>query len=125
MIIVKFTFYTLMLSYNPCEIFKHLNVTEMHGLNFTDCERHDNTPQSAYIAGWCNTIPNSNEHFVFINLSRCNSDIETFGLIMHEMMHMSFDIHNDDISKEEEIITWAETESYKVFEIVNNAKKKL
>jgi len=40
-------------------------------------------------------------------------------------MHMSFDIHNYDISKEEEIITWAENESYKVFEIVNNAKKKL
>jgi len=40
---------------------------------------------------------------------------------MHEMMHMSFDLHTD----EEELITWAELESYKVFEIVNNTKKKL
>jgi hypothetical protein len=124
MIEIKFALYTLLLSYNPCDIFTHYNVTEMHGLNLADCEKHNNTTESAYIAGWCNIIPNSDEHYVFINLSRCNTDIETIGLIMHELMHMSFDIHNYDISKEEEIITWAENESYKVFEIVNNAKNK-
>ena len=125
MIEIKFALYTLLMSYNPCDIFTHYNVTEMHGLNLADCEKHNNTTESAYIAGWCNIIPNSDKHYVFINLSRCNTDIETFGLIMHEFTHLSFDIHNDDISKEEEIITWAENESYKVFEIVNNAKKKL
>jgi hypothetical protein len=121
MIEIKFVLYTLLLSYNPCDIFTHYNVTEMHGLNLVDCEKHNNTTESAYIAGWCNIIPNSDKNFVFINLSRCNTDIETFGLIMHELMHLSFDMHRD----EEEIITWAELESYKVFEIVNNAKKKL
>ena len=38
---------------------------------------------------------------------------------MHEMMHLSIDLHDDDLSKEEEIITWAELESYKVFKLVN------
>jgi hypothetical protein len=97
----------------------------MHGLNLADCEKHNNTNDSAYIAGLCNYVPkvdkdykDGDPKFVFINLSRCNTDIETFGLIMHELMHMSFDLHTD----EEELITWAELESYKVFEVVKKAK---
>jgi len=128
MTVINFTLYTLILSYNPCDIFTHYNVVEMHGLNLVDCEKHNNTKDSAYIAGLCNYVPkvdkdykDGDPKFVFINLSRCNTDIETFGLIMHELMHMSFDLHTD----EEELITWAELESHKVFEIVNNAKKKL
>ncbi len=113
--------YDLLLSYNPCDIFTHYNVTEMHGLNLNDCIRYPNTVQDAYIAGLCNIVPNSDSNFIFINLSRCNSDIETFGLILHELMHMSFDLHTD----EEELISWAENESYKVFEIVINAKNKM
>jgi len=108
--------YDLLFSYNPCEIFTHYNVTEMHGLNLKDCINYNNTNQSAYFAGWCNYIPNSERHYVFINLSRCNNDIETFGLIMHELMHLSFDMHTD----EEQLITWAEEESYEVFELIKN-----
>jgi hypothetical protein len=108
--------YDLLLSYSPCEIFKHYNVIDMHGLNLIDCINHNNSNQSAYIAGWCNYIPNSDRHYVFINLSRCNTEIETFGLIMHELMHLSFDMHTD----EEELITWAENESYEVFELIKN-----
>jgi hypothetical protein len=37
---------------------------------------------------------------------------------MHEMMHHSFFIHNYDIELEEEIITWAEEESHKVYKII-------
>lgn len=110
--------YDLLLSYDPCDIFNYYNVDEMHGLNLHDCMASDNTNQSAYFAGWCNLIPNSNRNYVFINLSRCNTDIETFGLIMHELMHMSFDLHTD----EEELITWAENESYQVFEIITKLK---
>ena len=106
--------YDLLFSYNPCEIFTHYNVDEMHGLNLHNCVNHNNTKESAYIAGWCNIIPKSERHYVFINLSRCNNDIETFGLIMHELMHLSFDMHTD----EEELITWAENESYQVFQLI-------
>lgn len=120
--VIKNKHYNLLLSYDPCEIFTHYNVEEMHGLNLIDCINYNNTNQSAYFAGWCNYIPNSDRHFVFINLSRCNTDIETFGLIMHELMHLSFDLHTE----EEQLITWAENESYKVFETIkNNLKIKL
>jgi hypothetical protein len=116
MIVIERKNYDLLLSYNPCEIFKHYNVDEMHGLNFADCNDYHNTIQSAYFAGWCNYIPNSDRHYIFINLSRCNSDIETFGLVMHELMHLSFDMHTD----EEELITWAENESYEIYNIITN-----
>jgi hypothetical protein len=114
MTIIKKDKYDLLLSYNPCEIFNYYNVSEMHGLNIIDCDRHNNTTENSYIAGWCNIIPDSNRNFVFINLSRCTNDIETFGLIMHELMHLSFDLHTD----EEKLITWAEIESYQVFELI-------
>jgi hypothetical protein len=36
---------------------------------------------------------------------------------MHEMMHLSFDLHTE----EEELITWAEEESYKIVEIIKKS----
>lgn len=119
MIIFNFTLYTLILSYSPCDVFKHFNVTEMHGLTLADCEKYNNTIEDAYIAGLSNVSPIDGKQFVFINLSRCTDDTKTFGLVMHEMMHLSFDLHDNDLSKEEEIITWAELESYKVFKLLN------
>ena len=117
--------YILLLSYNPCDVFTYYNVEEMHGLNMIYCIEHENTTESAYIAGLCNFIPkesgeynNDDPRFVFINLSRCTDDLHTFGLIMHEMMHMSFALHNYDVNKEEEIITWAELEAHEVFKII-------
>ena len=122
--------YILLLSYNPCEVFTYFNVEEMHGLNTIDCATHPNTTDSAYIAGWSNFIPkesgeytDDDPRFVFINLSRCTDSVSTFGLIMHELMHQSFALHNFNVDKEEEIITWAEEEAYEVFKIVENEIK--
>ena len=122
--------YVLLLSYNPCEIFNYFNVEEMHGLNAVDCALYPNTTEDAYIAGWSNFIPkesgeyaDEDPRYVFINLSRCTDDVNTFGLIIHELMHRSFALHNFNVYKEEEIITWAEEESYKVFEIIKNHKQ--
>ena len=117
--IFTFTVYTLILSHNPCDVFEFYNVTEMHGLNLADCENYNNTTEDAYIAGLSNVSPIDGKQFVFINLSRCTDDAKTFGLVMHEMMHLSLDLHGNNLSQEEEIITWAELESYKVFELVN------
>ena len=122
MTIFEFTLYTLILSHNPCDVFKFYKVTEMHGLKLEDCEKYNNTTEDAYIAGLANISPIDGKQFVFINLSRCADDIKTFGLIMHEMMHLSIDLHDNDLSQEEEIITWAELESYKVLKLI---KKKL
>jgi hypothetical protein len=118
--------YILLLSYNPCDIFDYFNVDEMHGLSYIECEAHANTEDSAYIAGWSNFVPkvsgeyiSNDDRFVFINLSRCTDPVRTMGLIMHEMMHHSLWWHSYSVeNKEEEIITWAEEESYKVYEIV-------
>jgi len=120
--IFSFTLYTLILSHNPCDVFKFYKVTEMHGLNLKDCENYNNTTEDAYIAGLTNVSPIDGKQFVFINLSRCTDDIKTFGLVMHEMMHLSLDLHNNDLFQEEEIITWAELESYKVFKLIKKTK---
>jgi len=114
--------YTLLLSYCPCEVFSYFKVKEMHGLNLEDCQKHLNTTESAYIAGWCNFTPEGGR-YVYINLSRCTNDIRTFGLIIHELMHQSMWVHDYDVDKEEEIITWAEEESYKVFDVVKKLLK--
>lgn len=123
MITVQLASYILLLSYNPCDIFNYYNVTEMHGLSLLECEAHSNTKDSAYIAGWSNLDPHdATKRFVFINLSRCNNPIETTGLVMHELMHQSFWLHNYDVSKEEEIITWAEEETYNVVKLIEKYK---
>ena len=122
MLVYTCAMYTLLLSYNPCDVFTHFNVTEMHGLNLKDCMAHANTKDSAYIAGWCNYIPKeSGEYgkgdrmFIYINLSRCTDDIHTMGLVMHECMHMSGIVYDGCWdSHEEEMITWAENEAYSI-----------
>ena len=117
--------YTLLLSENPCDLFTYFNVDEMHGLNYTDCKAHVNTIDDAYIWGLANYIPKKDgnykcgdERFIFINLLRYNDPLSTFGLIMHEMMHHSFELHNYNLHLEEDIITWAEHESHEVYKII-------
>ena len=106
--------YLLMLSDNPIHLFNHFNVNQMHGLFIDECQ---------HIEGLCNYIPKENNqyqlsdsYFVFINTSKHKDSIKLFALIMHEMMHMSLKKHSWNINKEEAIITWAEEESFFVYE---------
>lgn len=130
MIVYQFATYVLLLSYNPCDIFTYYNVSEMHGLNAIDCQAHANTKDSAYIAGWTNYVPKASGKykskdnvFVFINLSRCNDDIHTTALVMHEMMHLSGHMYDGCWdSHEEEMISFAEKETYKVVELIKKVK---
>jgi hypothetical protein len=115
--------YTLLLSYNPCEIFSFLKVSNLHGLYYADCILHENTTESAYIAGWCNYYPDSDKFFVFINLLRCTSDFETTLLIFHEMLHAAMIIYNWNLDYEEQIVTWAEEETKQVFYIIKQHLK--
>jgi hypothetical protein len=117
--------YTLLLSRNPCDLFTYFDVDEMHGLSFAECSLYDNTSNNSYIAGLANFVPkesgeyNENDkRFVFINLLRCTDSLSTFALIMHELLHQSFALHNYDMDLEEEIITWAENESHEVYKII-------
>lgn len=110
--------YDLLLSTDPCEIFNYYNVDEMHGLNLEDCRKHPNTNEGSYICGWCNYIPNSDRCFVFINLTRCNSELDLSCNLFHELMHLSGRLFNDKWdSHEEEMITYAEKETREVFEL--------
>ena len=111
--------YQLILSDNPCDIFKHFGVDELHGLSLKDCQAYNNTNEDAYIAGLCNRIPNNNKMFIFLNTSRMNNCKEKMALIFHECMHLSLDIHNYDVNeKEEEIISYAEAEANKIFDLI-------
>jgi hypothetical protein len=94
----------------------------MYGLNLKDCTEHQNTTENAYMAGFCNLSPIDGKPFVFINLSRCgNNDIQLMGLVMHELSHLFWLLNNNNLQeKEEEIITNAELESYKIVDIIKN-----
>lgn len=124
MYIFNFAFYTLILSYQPCDIFKYYEVTEMHGLSLSDCEKYNNTADDSYLSGWCNLSPKDNKPFVFINLSRCTDDVVTTATVFHEMMHLSTLKYNEDwINKEEEMITFAENETYKIVKTIKQKKQ--
>lgn len=118
MIEIQREHYTLLLSYNPCEIFSFLKVSNLHGLYYADCILYENTTEDAYIAGWCNYYPDSDKFFVFINLSRCTSDFETTLLIFHEMLHAAMIVYNWNLEHEEQIVTWAENETRQVFNLI-------
>jgi hypothetical protein len=117
--VYEFQNYTLILSNDPCEIFTYLNVDELHGLSYEDCLSYDNTTKDAYIAGLSNIIPGTEKKFLFLNKSRLGNCKQKMGLIMHETMHLSLELHNHNIMEmEEEIISWAEEEAYKIFDLI-------
>lgn len=120
--------YKLLLDFNPCEIFWHLGIAELHGLNYKDCILHGNTQKDSYITGWCNFFPkddnrytHQDDFFVFINLTRCmESELEMILTINHELFHAGLIIFNWDIQHEEEIITWAEAETRAIYPIIKS-----
>jgi hypothetical protein len=129
MISKQFKEFILLLSYNPCDIFKYYKVDEMHGLDLMNCVHHINNKNEAYIAGWCNYVPKTEEYkpgdpvFVFINLSRCTDDVHTTGLVFHEMMHCAGHVFkNNWLDCEEEMITWAEQQTYEVLNLIKRIK---
>jgi len=117
--VYDFKYYQLILSDKPCDIFKHFGVDKLHGLSLKDCQAYNNTNEDAYIAGLCNLIPNTDKMFIFLNTSRMNNCKEKMALIFHEAMHLSLEIHNHDVNeKEEQIISWAEAEAIKIFDLI-------
>lgn len=119
MLVIEYDKYWLILSDNPCYVFEYFNVEQMHGLNKRDCEIYDNTSEDAYMAGWCNYSPIDDKLFLFINTSRCTDDVKTTGLVMHETTHLACRLY-DLNSQEEEAITYAEQECYKIVSLIKN-----
>jgi len=124
-VVINRNTYELLLSNCPCEIFEYYKVASMHGLNKEDCLKHLNNENQAYIWGWSNYIPREDNkysygcrRYVFINLTRCKKDYDTYGGLFHEMMHNYLEFFNYNMDYEEEIITYAEHETKEVFEII-------
>jgi hypothetical protein len=126
MYVFDFKSYTLLMSFDPCEIVHYFKVEELHGLSLNECRMRSNTLASAYIAGWCNRSPKDGKPYVFINLTRCTDDIHTTGLVMHELMHLQFELNEDEYPiQEEKIITTAEKETYELVQLINKIKSKV
>lgn len=123
MLVIDRGSYDLLMNIDPCSIFTYYGVEEMHGLNLTDCRKHPNTKEGSYICGWANHIPHEGEYhvsdrmFCFINLNRCNSELDLICNLYHELMHVSVNRFNEDLEFEEEMITWAEQETRELFEL--------
>lgn len=129
MIAIRREKYLLLLSHDPCEIFRFFNVNQMHGLYYNDCIKHTNNDKQAYIAGWCNYVPKSNGNYnnddlfyVFLNLTRCATDIEAIRTIFHELMHMSLNLFKYSEENEEDIISWADYETNEIYYIIQKHK---
>jgi hypothetical protein len=117
----EFDSYHLLLSDDPCSIFEYYEEAKLCGLDYHDCIFRENTPEDSYLAGLCNMIPYSKDkQFVFINTLKCTDDLSTILLINHELMHHSLYLHTYNLHREEEIISWAEQETRKVYEIIKN-----
>lgn len=126
MLEIKTDKYDLLLSYNPCSIFEYYSIDSMHGLNLKDCQEYNNTPNDAYICGWCNYIPKSDNNyqhgdrmFVFINLSRCTKDYDLIATLYHELMHYSIAYYNWNLEFEEEIITLTDNQVKEAYMLIN------
>lgn len=118
---IEFDTYHLLLSYDPCEIFEYYEEAKLCGLDYHECIFRENTPEDSYLAGLCNMIPGSlDKQFVFINLLKCTDEISTILLINHELLHHSFYKHSYNLHKEEEIITWAEEETKRIYPLIKD-----
>ena len=120
---IEYKSYRLLLGDHPSDVFNYFGVKELHGLSLTESIEHNNTKDSAYIAGLCNISPTDEKPFVFINLSRCINDVSTTALVFHEMMHLSFELFEYSYDTEEEMITYAENETYKTISIMKELNK--
>jgi hypothetical protein len=120
--------YILVIGKDATDIFKLYNVDQMHGLNLKDAqaEEVDKTKgNGVYIYGWTNYDPSDKKltakapfkPFLFLNMGTFKrySPSEQAAGVMHETMHLAILLNNWDIKdKEEEAITFAESEANKI-----------
>ena len=123
MLVIDRVSYDLLMNIDPCSIFTYYGVEEMHGLNLTDCRKHPNTKEGSYICGWANHIPHEGQYkltdrmFCFINLNRCNSELDLICNLYHELMHVAVNKYDENLEFEEQMITWAEQETRELYEL--------
>lgn len=129
----QFEEYLLIIGTKSEDMFLYFGVEEMHGLNLIDCRNHAETPDNAYIAGFCNQFPaDASKFYLFLNSQRITGMFQSGTphhaplLIMHECMHMSIEVHGANLSNgdlEEKTITWAEEQSKDIIEYMKSIGK--
>lgn len=112
--------YTLLIGKCPKDLFDYFSVDEMHGLSLEEANAYKESPDDSYIAGLCNLSPTDNKYFVFINLTRCQTDVELTATLFHEMMHLMYRLFV--VFNEEDFITTAEQETLKAVALVKGVK---
>ncbi len=118
----QFSDFLLIVGKKSEDIFTFFNVDEMHGLSRIGAQNKKDTKDSAYIAGLCNEFPNDpSKTFLFLNSIRFNGDFRDYLLVMHETMHLSFEVIGRNVENdEEEIITWGEETAIKICELLKS-----
>ena len=128
--------YIVLFGENATVPFDYYKVTEMHGLNRKDAQAEEvdkTVGNGVYIYGWTNYDPADKKltakapykPFLFLNMKTFKkySLTEKATAVMHETMHMAILLNNWKIvDKEEEVISFAESEANKIIEKMKTLK---
>lgn len=113
----------ILIGNDALSLFQWYNVDYMHGLDSQSCQQRIEEG-GTYIDGLANFIPISegrydfNRWFVFFNLKAFNNDYRDITLIMHELTHIGFMLHEWDAMHEESIITFGEEQTNRLYPII-------
>jgi len=122
--VYNFEQYDLLIGRNAVDLFNYFGLDNFHGVNLNDCKQRIKNSRT-YIDGFCNTNPINSKPFVFINRYAIKNKYkkhEKVTLIMHEMMHLSSMLYGNFEDQEEEIITFAEMETNRVYKMLKDEK---
>lgn len=115
---------TLILGETATDLFLHLGVQDLHGLNLKECKERINLGGS-YIDGMCNEYPCEDKnqkklYYLFLNESAWTElKVENFGLIFHEATHYFFRKYWNDLqNREEQLITEAEVLAIDIYKLI-------
>lgn len=122
MIKIIYSQFILLIGNNAVDLFDYYGVEQMHGVSRTACIARI-AEGGTYIEGFANYDPRDSTlstdlpPFIFINKSALKGDYRDVTLVNHEMTHMSLLLHDWDVDKkEEEIVTWAEEWTNRVYQ---------
>lgn len=122
--VYNFEKYELLIGKNAVDLFNYFGRSSFHGVNVEDCIKRIEEG-GTYIDGFCNINPinSENKPFVFINQYAIKNNYinhEQVTLLMHELVHLSSILYLCFEENEEEMITFAECETNKVYTIIKN-----
>ena len=122
-IIEQSSTHQILIGADALSLFQHFNVNSMHGLDVESCQARI-LQGGTYIEGLGNYQPTADNRydyerwFVFFNLQAFRNDYRDVSLVMHELAHIGFLLHEWDVNQEESIITFAEDQTNRLYPII-------